>query len=450
MAEPKPQPGIFYGWYIVATCFVIMAITGGSGATFPVFLVALTDEFHWSQAALGGTVAVGMIVGGLVTPFWGNWTDRSGARVVVVTAILFGGLITFLRTYIGELWHIYMLSAVGAIFFSGISLIPLSAVIAQWFHKKRGKAMGITLVGGGVGGFIGPPLANYIIESFGWRSAYMAIAVVLWIGIIPIAALVLRRRPQDFGLLPDGEIPGPKTPPDTDSMPGSGNAPEAAPLPEEEEHPPPERGGDRDRGKSLTPKEAMRTRAFWMIAVAFLFPMMSAMGLLTHLIAIFKHMGVGSGTASLCLGLIGGLSVVGRLGFGFAADRFDVRKVFTVCFSLEATSVAVLLTTPLFGAGSLYGFVLIYGLTGGGGLVLAPLIISKCFGLRSMGTIFGLLAIAAVIGGATGAVLVGKIFDTTGGYYLAFVIFSIAEVCAAIAISRARPPLERSEAFPVR
>ncbi len=81
-------------------------------------------------------------------------------------------------------------------------------------------------------------------------------------------------------------------------------------------------------------------------------------------------------------------------------------------------------------------------------MVLAPLIISKCFGLRSMGTIFGLLAIAAVIGGATGAVLVGKIFDTTGGYYLAFIIFSVAEVCATIAISQARTPLERSEASP--
>jgi len=422
-----------------------MAITGGSGATFPVFLVALTDEFHWSQAALGGTVAIGMIVGGFMTPFWGHWTDRSGARVVVVTAILFGGFITFLRAYIGELWHIYALSATGAIFFAGIGLIPLSAVISQWFHTKRGKAMGIMLVGGGVGGFIGPPLANYIIESFGWRSAYMAIAVVLWVGIIPIAALVLRRRPQDFGLLPDGETPDPETPPDTDSMPGLGTAPEI----DEEEHPPLGSGGDHDRGKSLTPKEAIRTRAFWMIAIAFCLPMMSAMGLLTHLIAIFKHMGVGSGTASLCLGLIGGLSVVGRLSFGFAADRFDVRKVFTACFACEATSVAILLTTPLFGAESLYGFVLIYGLTGGGGLVLAPLIISKCFGLRSMGTIFGMLAIAAVIGGATGAVLVGKIFDTTGGYYLAFVIFSVGEVCAAIAISQARTPLKQGETFPV-
>jgi MFS family permease len=111
MAQSSSKPRIYYGWYIVGVSFLIMAIAGGSGATFPLFLVALTDEFGWSQTSLGGTVSAGMIVGGLVTPFWGRWTDRSGARVVVVTAAVVTGLSVFLRAYMTSLAHLYILSA---------------------------------------------------------------------------------------------------------------------------------------------------------------------------------------------------------------------------------------------------------------------------------------------------------------------------------------------------
>ena len=429
MTESNPgNPRIFYGWYIVGVSFLIMAITGGSGATFPVFLVALTEEFGWSQAALGFTVSIGMIVGGLVTPLWGNWTDRKGARVVVVTAAVVAGLSIFLRAHISSILHLYILSAGGALFSAGISLIPLSTAISKWFKKKRGKAMGITLVGGGLGASVAPSIANYLIEATGWRNTYMVIAAILWVGIIPTAGLILRRSPEDLGLLPDGESPEPK--------------PESASM--EHEKPVLAEAMEHDHGEGFTPKQAMGTPAFWMIAIAFLLPMMTGVGLITHVVAIFESMGESSLTASICLGMIGGLSVVGRLCFGFAADRFNVRKVFTFCYVMETTAVCTLLATAFIGSKALFVFVLIYGLTGGGGLVLAPLLISDCFGLKSMGTIFGMLAIAAVIGGAIGSVLVGLIVDTTGSYYIAFIIFSIGEAIAATAISQARPPVKAS------
>ena len=434
MAQSSSKPRIFYGWYIVGVSFLIMAITGGSGATFPVFLVALTEEFGWSQAALGGTVAAGMIVGGLVTPLWGNWTDRSGARVVVVTAAVVAGLCIFLRAYISSLFHLYALSICGALFGAGFSLIPLSTAISKWFKKKRGMAMGITLVGGGLGASVAPRIADYLIETNGWRNTYMILGALLWIGIIPAAGLILRRSPEDLGLLPDGESPKPELEPE----------PEPETVPAAQEEPLLAEAMERDHGEGFTPKQAMRTPAFWMIAIAFLLPMMTGVGLITHLIAIFENMGETSRTASICLGMIGGLSVVGRLTFGFLADRFSVRKIFTACYIMETTAVCTLLATALFGAKALFVFVLIYGLTGGGGLVLAPLLIGDCFGLKSLGTIFGMLAIAAVIGGAIGSVLVGLIVDTTGSYYIAFIIFSIGEAIAATAISRARPPLKAS------
>lgn len=423
----ESRPGIYYGWFIVGACFTIMAVVSGTGATFPVFFMPLINEFQWSRTAISGTVSIGFIVGGLVTPFWGNWTDRSGARVVVVTAASFAGFSLLFRAYISTLFHIYLLSVLGALFFAGVGLIPLSTAISQWFRIRRGLAMGITVVGGGVGAFIMPIIANNMVELAGWRKAYLLLAGVFWLSIIPVAALVLRRRPQDMGLLPDGEKP-------THEQEVKVAAKMEASVEEKREQ---------TSGEGLTVKQAARTTSFWVIALAFSLPMMSGVGLITHLVAIFNDMGIGSQRASFCLGLIGGLSIVGRFGFGFAADRFRVRKVFTTCYTIEALGVSTLLTTPLFGAKALYAYVLIYGLTGGGGLVLAPLIVGECFGLRAVGAIFGVLAIAAVIGGAAGPLLAGFVFDTMGTYYPVFVIFCIGEAVAAIAISRARSTFSR-------
>jgi sugar phosphate permease len=320
MGDPD-TPRIYYGWYIVAACFLIMGIEAGVGATFPVFFKPLITEFDWSRTELSGVVSIGLIVGGLVTPFWGTWADRSGVRVVVATAALFVGLSVLLRSQISTLWELYLLSTLGALFAAGTGLIPLSTAISQWFQKRRGIAMGATLVGGGVGGFIGPPVANYLVASIGWRDTYLLLGGILCATVLPIAALILKRRPQDLGLLPDGEV----------------EAPTQAEEP----------------SKSITLKQATRKLSFWMIAVAFFLPMMSGVGLGTHLVAMFTDMGISSQTAAACLGLIAGLSIVGRFGFGYAADRFSVRRVFTTCFIIEAIGVGILLTPPLRGTQAL-------------------------------------------------------------------------------------------------
>ena len=424
MTGSRSQSDVFYGWYIVGACFLIMGMVAGVGATFPVFFKPLIDEFHWSRTALSGTVSIGLIVGGLVTPFWGHWTDRSGARVVVLTAALFAGFSLLLRARIDSLFDIYLVAILGAFFFAGVDLIPLSTAISQWFRRKRGLAMGVTLVGGGAGGLIMPPLANYLVESVGWRNAYLLLAGAFWLTIVPIAGLILRRRPQDMGLLPDGGI-------------AVSDGKDTAAL---DVDAPPEEQAKHACDEDFTLKQAVRKLSFWLIGIAFFFPMMSGVGLATHLVAIFTDTGMSSQAASNCLGLMGGLSIAGRFGFGYAADRFSIRRVFTTCFVLEASGVCTLLATALVGTKALFAFVLVYGLTGGGGLVLAPLMVGECFGVKSVGTIFGVLAIAAVVGGAVGPLLAGLIFDATGSYYPAFIIFAAGEATAAIAISQARSP----------
>lgn len=430
MAMKKTDSRIYYGWYIVGVCFITMAMIGGIGYTFAVFFKPLIEEFHWSRTALAGVVSAGMIVGGLVTPLWGNWTDRTGGRMVIVTAALFAGISLLLRAYINTLWQLYFVAVAGSIFFAGIDLIPLSTIISHWFRNKRGKAMGLTLIGGSVGGFIMPPIADWLITRFGWRNSYLILAGMLWIGIIPVATIFLRKDPIETGLLTNDKAPYPEISRPDNTIDERAQTKTTSLVPKEE----------------FTLQQALRTTAFWMIAVAFLLPMMSGVGMMTHLVVILTDAGTSSQTASACLGLIAALSMVGRFTFGYAADRFPVRKVFTACYIIEATAVGMLLATPLIGKNALFAYVLVYGLTGGGGLVLAPLIIGECFGLKSLGTIFGVLAISGVVGGAIGPLLAGYIFDSTGSYYLAFVIFTMAETGAAFAIYRART--ERAASIP--
>ncbi|RJP17544.1 MAG: MFS transporter [Candidatus Abyssobacteria bacterium SURF_5] len=412
---------IYYGWYIVAVCFLAMFFLSGIGYTFAVYFKVFIEEFKWSRTALSGVVSASLVVGGLAAPFWGNWTDRAGGRAVMITAAFFAGLSLLLRAGISTLWQLYVISIAGSVFFAGVSLIPLSAIISHWFQKKRGAAMGLTLIGGSTGGFLMPPLAEYLIELTGWRISYLILAVILWGGVIPVAALILRRSPSAIGLLPDGKGS------ESERMKPGGleeiiSQEKTVKLPAEE----------------FTLQQAMRTVTFWMIAAAFFFPMMSGVGLITHLVVVLTDAGIDTRLASVCLGLVAILGIAGRVTFGFAADRFPVRKVFTACYILETISVCMLLALPLIGTKAFFAYVLVYGLTGGGGLVLAPLIIGECFGLKSLGAIFGVLAISGVAGGAIGPLLAGFIFDTTGGYYLAFVIFATGEAIAAFAISRAK------------
>jgi MFS family permease len=417
MTSPSRRPGVYYGWYIVGACSVVLGVEAGAAATFPVFFKPLIDEFGWSRTALSGTVSIGLIVGGLTTPFWGSWTDRSGVRVVVLTAALFSGLSLFLRGQIATLLQLYAVVTLGALFFAGVGLIPLSTAISHWFRGKRGLAMGLTVVGGGVGESIAPPLTSWLVELFGWRQAYALLAAAFFLTLLPIAGLILRRRPQDLGLLPDGEA----APAGSGEDPGDGRQGALAQAPE---------GA---RAAELDLRQAVRTLPFWLIATAFFLPMMSGIGLFTHLVAIFTDMGTSARTAAVALGAI-----------GLAADRFSVRKVFATCYVIEAIGVSLLLATPWLGTQALFAYVVVYGLTVGGGLVLAPLIVGECFGILAMGSIFGVLAIAAVVGGAIGPVLAGLVFDSMGTYYPVFVIFTLGEATAALAISRARPPEGRT------
>ncbi|MEE8174555.1 MAG: MFS transporter, partial [Dehalococcoidia bacterium] len=293
--------------------------------------------------------------------------------------------------------------------------IPVATAVSNWFVERRGLAMGITLTGFGLGGLTMIPLASYLIATLGWRMAYHLLGLLICIVLIPLSILVIRHRPEDKGLLPDG-----KTPPESKPSPSA----------VEDEH---------DRG--LTLKGALRTKAFWLIVGALSLAFIGAGSVIAHVIPFFQDMGIPPQTAATILGLTIGVSILGRVAAGYIADRMSVKYVALFFLLLQIAGLLLLLGTS--SMAMVWFFVVVFGLAIGGMFALEPLLISEYFGLTSFGAIYGGLWVFVSIGFAAGPPLAGYIFDVTGSYDLAFILF-MATTLVAMALFLFLKPVKPS------
>jgi MFS family permease len=406
----ESRPGLYHGWWIVGASFSILLVTVGTGLYGPpVFLVPLQDQFGWSRAVISGGTAVGALTVGLVAPLVGVFIDRYGARKVMTTGGLVMGGGFFLLGAIQSLWQLYALNVIAAIGLSSAAWLPNQTLVSNWFDRLRGRAMGITLAGIGFGGLSMPPLAGLLIGEFGWRTAYAVLGALVLLVVVTVTLALIRSRPEDMGLLPDGE---PAVSEATRTNPG-GAAPNGAEI----------------AGLSLA--ESVRTGAFWMLSLGHVFWSFGSMSIIGHLPAFLADRGFEIGSAASYLAFAIGLSVVGRVGFGVLADRFTKKRIMCWALILHAFAVICLLEVDRFGA--LPSFVVLFGIGIGGGAVLIPLLIAECFGLRAFGKVLGVLTISATLGAAAGPVLTGRIFDVTGSYQLAFILHIASFTASAVA-----------------
>ena len=413
----QPTRRLFYGWWIVGASFLVLLFTVGVGLYAPpVFLVPLQDHFGWSRAAIAGGSAVGALTAGIMGALVGVGIDRYGARRVMTVGALVMGCGFGLMSIIRSLWQFYALNVIGAIGIACVAWIPNQTLISNWFTRKRGMAMGITLAGIGFGGLIMPPLASLVRAEFGWRVAYAVLGSLILVIVVGVTIAVVRSQPADMGLLPDGEPVGPE------EQPGGpiGATGEDAEVP----------------GLSLS--EAVKTGAFWLLALGHFLWTFGSMSLIGHIPAFLTDQGFGEKVAAGFFALAIGISVAGRLSFGVLADRFTKRGIMSLAMILHALAVFCLFRVDSFGA--LPVFVILFGMGLGGGAVLVPLLIGECFGLRAFGTVLGLVMISATLGAASGPVVTGRIFDVTGSYTLAFILHIVSFTMAAVVFYCVRRP----------
>ena len=396
--------GIFRGWWIV-----LAAIVGQSFGlatvlvyTFGVFVKPLTEEFHSSRGSIAFAVSLLDIAATFLAPGVGRLVDRHGTRKVIVASVLaLAGCLAGLSLVRPPLWHLYVLYALAGSLGIATSPVTYSRVVANWFDRRRGLALGLASTGVGLGVFIGPSLAQFLIEQSGWRRAYLDLAGLCLLVVVPVVTIFLVSHPEEMGLLPDGEVSEESIEPDKAPVTG------------------------------MTLSEALRTPTFWLLCAIFFVVAACGNGTAAHVAPLLSDRGVSGRSAAFAVSLFGLASIVGRVANGYLVDRFFAPRVAAIVFSAAAGGLAILWS----GASGNWAFLaaLLAGLAVGAESDVMPFLMSRYFGMRSMGELYGCAFGSYTLGNATGRYLIAAGYDAAGSYREPLAVACGALLLAALA-----------------
>ena len=415
---PNMSEKLFYGWWIVVAAAVglFMSFNPIVTYTFGVFLIQLSGEFEWTRGQISLAYSLAMLAFAVAQPFVGRILDRFGARRVIVPAVLiFGSIFASLSLLTSKLAHFYgvflLIGAVGG----GTTSIAYFGVLSQWFVKRRGIALGLALAGNGLSAFVMPTLSQFLVDSFGWRQAYLVLGLMSVVVSIPIVVLLLRETPEAMGLEPDGRVT-------TDSQPK---------RPAEESVSP------------MSGREAIRTSTFWLIVISFLLMSTALVGCMTHLVPMLADRGLTAQTAAFAASVLGGATLVGRITAGYLLDRFFAPRVTLTFFALGLFGILLLWSEAPGALAFLGAFVI--GFAASADTTL-PYLVAKFFGLKAFGEIFGLAVACNILGWVAGPVILGFAFDWMGSYrtMLGMLMVVLLVAVGLMAILAARRPPELS------
>jgi sugar phosphate permease len=401
MADQKPT--MFYGWYLVAVCFVINFIVFGiSVNTFTVYVKPISTDMGWSRGQFSFGLTLASLAMGIMAPLMGRLIDRAGARVVMAVGASTIGLCTIALSKANDLWLFYVLYMVSGMGQAGTTLLPISLVISNWFKLKRGRALGIVMTGTGLGAMVMVPVTSWIVVNWGWRTSYFIMGWVIF-SMAPIAFLFIKTSPSEMGLKPDGGEVGQASPVELDG---------------------------------LSPAAASRSGSFWLIAAMMFLLGLVGMGLGLHLMPYLTDIGYTEITAGILIAVISGMTVLGKVSMGIFADHWGVRKVVILACAVIITGILILMHAKVLLIAVIFS--LFYGYAIGAPLMINPTLTADCFGLASFGSIFGILSLFNIMGAGLGAWLAGAIFDAAGSYNPVFWLFVALTGLAGLAGSMTR------------
>ena len=389
-----PQSRIFWGWWVTLVTFLgSFAASGIGNFGIGVFVVPMTEDLGWSRTALGAVFAVRAVLHGIAGPFIGWAADqRHGARILMTLAGVVSGASLLLMALVTELWQFYLVFGVlwtlGQMATGG-NVIG-STLISKWFVRKRGRAMGLFTMGSPAGGLVFVPLNALLLGLFGWQGAWIALGIMSWALMILPAAVIIRRQPEDVGLLPDGREPAQPVA----SIRGGG--PEVQPVVHEE--------------VSWTPRMAMRTRAFWLLLPAFTL-MSLPMGAMTiHQVPALTDKGMSLAEASLLTSLLYGTSMFIKPVAGLLVERYPVRYLAALCYAIAGSSFLILVNTS--SVTLLVPYALLYGIGAGSNRVLVNVAWADYFGRRFQGSLRGIIEPISAVALGFSPLFAGWIYDT--------------------------------------
>jgi MFS family permease len=378
------------GWRVILAAFVGVGVSFAPMVpyTFSLFVVPLQGAFGWNREAISNAFAIAALTVAAVSPTLGSLLDRiPPRRIILPSIVIFAAAMASLSLLRGQIAQFYLSYLLLGIVGNGTAQLSYSRTVLTWFRKRRGLALAIVLSGSGTGSIVLPIIAQHVISSHGWRSAYLVLGAIALIGF-PLTAIFVRNRPIS-------------------------NTPEVA----------------SDPAVGVGP--ALRTPAFWIIAIAVMLSAFSMNAIIAHLAAILVGRGVSAASAALALSAMGVSAILARLFTGHLLDRLSAPLVALAVLLIAATGAAIVAFAATSWIG-IFGAILM-GAGSGSEADVIPYMLAEYFGRKRFATLYGLSWTAYAIGGALGPILMGHGFDRAGTYVpLSVVLFSVPCFIAAL------------------
>ena len=425
---PRPSlserlKNVYFGWYTVLAGAVIACWGYGSWyyGTSALF-TPLIAEYGWTRAQLSAAFSMRSIEGGLEGPIGGMLIDKYGPRKITIISTIIGSLGLLLVLFVRDIWQfVFVWGFVVSLGFNLGLYDTVNAAVAKWFVRKRGRAIALVTIGGGLGAPVVVPVMTWIIINYGWRPALVFIALSTLVVCLPLAWFWMRDHPPEhYGLLPDGDtvIKGMS---DGDVVEGA-----------YEEY-------------EFTPKQALRTRSFWMVLIAFALSGGITAAVTMHQMPYLMDMGIDPLAAAGVLGLMATMSLPGRVVFAWVGDRWGERKSLMLGYALK--TVGVLIWTVAKGLPMIMLFVVLYGIGYGGTIPVSTSLRASYFGRKAYATITGYITFFTAITNIVYPIFAGWSYDVSGSYGGAFTLIAGAQALAIVFMFFAKKPKLPSEAL---
>jgi MFS family permease len=399
---------------MVAAATMLNVVAGGAFIYgFTVFFNPIRSTFGWGAAVTAVAFTLQRLEAGLLEALAGVLVDKIGPRKLMLFGWSVVGLGFLLMSRVDSLWAFYGAFLLIATGLSFAAFIVIFTAVANWFDRRRSRAMAFVVTGFGISGLL-VPLLSMAVDRFGWRETLVVVGVLLWLVCLPLSSM-MRRRPEDYGYQPDGDDPSQV--PSADDLPSQ-------PAP----------------GVDFTVRAALRTRAFWMLGAASFFQFMGASAIMVHIVPFLESVEMPRTLAATVVTGLTLCSLIGRLGFGFLGDYANKRYLIAAGIALQTSGIFIFSFVEADRTWPIILFLLTYAPGFGATMPLRPALQADYFGRAHFGTIMGVLALVSMIGGLASPIVAGWVFDITGRYHVAWQLFALLSLPAVPLMLLAKPP----------
>ncbi|MEX2446070.1 MAG: MFS transporter [Dehalococcoidia bacterium] len=410
--------GVYRGWWIVLVAYYTQLISAGAGGwVFGVLILSMQEDLGWSQTTVVGVLVANRWIGGLLSVPLGPVVDRYGSRVLMTASAVLAGVALIGVAFSSSVFMFYAAWALYGVAHPGVAMLGPRVAIANWFIRKRAQAFVLFTLGSATAGIAAAPAAGWIDVQYGWRLVWLILGCMSFT-VAPLAWWAVRRRPEDVGLLPDGDRP--------QAADGSG----AAAKPPAYEAP-------------WTVRQALRTRAFWLVTAGFLLVAMPSSAIFINISGFVQSHGFSRELGATVVSAYGFGVLLGRPVWGVFLARIGLHRTMVAFAVIYAVSIAVFaFQTGLVG---IFITVLWLGIAIAGSQLMNAQAMPDYFGRRIVGTLTGYSQLANVAVGGSAPLITAAVFDATGGYVPAFLFFAAACGVAGLSFFFAPPPVHPDE-----